>query len=184
MRRLCGVMLGMAALATLSVAAEPRWCSITGRGPNDTIVYPPIARAARVWGNVIARLVYTTDGKVVRFEEVSGPKLLSSSLSKQFESWSIKTDATGQELCESLVSAEFRIESYGAVLSPEIHYESGSVLRIHSEAEPLVLDTVISDPAPLRGFRLFRSEVRWKLHRAYAAIFNHHESSKPAARLY
>ena len=92
---------------------EPRWCSITGRGANDTMVYPPIARAARVQGVVVSRIVYAQNGEVVRMEPVFGPAMLSDSVSKQLSQWNIKTDATGGELCQSLIIADFRLDVPG-----------------------------------------------------------------------
>ena len=45
---------------------------------------------------------------------------------------------------------------------------------LYAEAEPLYLDVSISDPAPLHGFRLFRSELKWKLKKAFAKVCGTH----------
>lgn len=159
-------------LFALQSQAEPRWCSVTGRASGDTFVYPPIARAARVHGVVLGRLVFETNGKPVRFESVSGPLLLSETLKGQLLKWNVKTDASGDELCETLVIAEFKLRKTGASLSqPSVRSEIGSVLRLEAETEPMVLYTVISDPSPLMGFKLFRSEVEWKLKHLASKIF-------------
>jgi hypothetical protein len=154
--------------------AEPRWCSVTGRGPTDNFIYPPIARAARVYGVVLGRLVFETNGNPVRFESISGPPMLSETLKGQLLAWNLKTDAKGDELCETLVIAVFKLKSMGTQLSPpSVQFEAGSVLRLVAETEPMPLFST-SDPAPLRGFKLFRAEVKWKLRRAMAALSGSH----------
>src|SRR5580693_9283481 len=100
-------------LASCAIAAvchaEPRWCSVTSQDPSNKLVYPPIARAARVEGVVLSHLIYAPNGKVQRVEPISGPPLLSDSLIRQMANWTVKTDATGEELCETLVIAKFTL---------------------------------------------------------------------------
>ena len=127
---------------------EPRWCSITGRGANDTMVYPPIARAARVQGVVVSRIVYAQNGEVVRMEPVFGPAMLSDSVSKQLSQWNIKTDATGGELCQSLIIADFRLDVPGTSRpSVSIQLENGSTLRVISQTQSICL----CDPGGVLG---------------------------------
>ena len=113
--------------------AEPRWCSVTGRGPNDKFIYPPIARVARVSGVVLGRLEFLTNGKVVDFNPGSGPRLLADSIKAQLSPWTLQTDATGGEGCQALVIAEFDEGDSGPQDSTaKITYEPGSVLRIRT----------------------------------------------------
>lgn len=162
-------------IGPLLVCAEPRWCTVTGRAPNDTFFYPPIARAARVHGVVLGELVFETDGKAVRFEPISGPRLLSDTLMVPSSS----------SLNSAMTSVSQRSSPCASVLSvqtplpePLVRPEPGSVLRlsIETETEPILLDVVISDPAPLRGFKLLRAEVKWKLKRAFRWLFNSHST--------
>ena len=74
--------LGIASLA-LYAQAEPRWCVVSGKDPSNTLVYPPIARAARVQGIVVMRMIYAPNGKVLRTEPVFGPVMLSNSVTSQ-----------------------------------------------------------------------------------------------------
>jgi hypothetical protein len=149
------------AACALGCNAEPRWCSIIGRGPNDTLAYPPIARAARVHGVVLGRVVYTSAGRFVRFEPVSGPKMLQSFLANQFASWSFKTNATGDELCQTLVIAEYRLDVPGASdPSAEIYAEAGSGLRAKVQAQTVCLcdpgGTIGSEPPLERVWRTIK----------------------------
>jgi hypothetical protein len=89
---------------------------------------------------------------------------------RQLAEWTINSDASGNDQCRSLVIATFLISDSGATeISARVEYEVGSVLRLTvSTLPPPPLDVSISDPAPLRGFRLFRMQMRWKL----TQIFN------------
>ena len=164
-------IVGLLATCALVCHAEPRWCSITGRGPNDTLIYPPIARAARVSGVVLGRVVFTTDGKFVRFEPVSGPKMLEISLTKQLEQWTFQTDATGDGLCQTLVIAEYRLNDLGSAIAPtSIRSEPGSSLHAEIHGEILCLcdpqGTVGSTPWVRKAWHLIQRGI----HRA----FGHH----------
>ncbi len=137
MRQLALLVLGFGVIAS-PCQAEPRWCSVTGRGPNDVLVYPPIARAARVQGVVVSRIVYLPNGKVVRVESIFGPAMLSESVSKQLSNWIVRTDAIGDELCESLLIAEFQFDEPG-VETPAAGPTRGapSILRMSVTEEVL-----------------------------------------------
>ena len=119
-------------------SAEPRWCAITGTDPTNKIIYPPIARAARVQGVVLLRMIYVPNGPVVRTEPVSGPKMLSTSLAGQLQEWTVRTDAAGGEECQTLVVANFELVESGRLPPNEPKIENvSSILRLNVEAEPL-----------------------------------------------
>lgn len=142
------LMIGMTATVCL---AEPRWCSVIGTDPSNKLVYPPIARAAQVQGVVLVHMIYVPNGKVERVEPISGLRMLSDSLARQLGNWHVKTDATGDDLCETLVIASFTVVDAGQTpLEEPKKVMEPSILRLHVETSPLVLDTVISDPAPMK----------------------------------
>ncbi len=175
MRRALPVSLILIAVAC-GGRAEPRWCSLSGRDPSNKFFYPPIARAARVSGVVLSHLIYTPNGNVQRVEPISGPRLLSDSLAGQLMDWTVKTDAVGTELCQTLVIAEFRIvDENNDSTSVETKPKAGTaILWLSVKVEhPVLIDTVIIDPAPLKGFRLFRSEVKWRFSRAVGWLHRH-----------
>jgi hypothetical protein len=58
----------------------------------------------------MVRMIYVPNGKVVRLEPISGPQMLSASMQSQLSDWTVKTDAPGNELCMTLVIADFRLD--------------------------------------------------------------------------
>jgi hypothetical protein len=179
MKRLVQIAICLGALAS-ACHAEPRWCSISEVDPSNKFSYPPIARVARVWGTVTMRMLYEPNGKVVRIEPISGPRLLSESLRGQLNDWIVKTDAAGSELCQTLVIAEFYLSdaSDSSLSEPKIVLEP-SILRLSATVQPLLLDVVISDPAPLKGWKLVRFEIRSKLRHVFGKLFG--TSHSPSA---
>jgi hypothetical protein len=152
--------------------AEPRWCSVVGRDASNKLAYPPIAKAARLWGLVTSRMVYAPNGKVVQVEPIWGPAMLSNGLTNQLMGWTVKTDAVGDELCETLVIAEFRLNFPGESLPTEpARSTPPSVLRLSVDDEVLV----ISDPGvDLTGNPLGR--LTYKFKRAVKRIFRSNNS--------
>ena len=169
MRKSAAVVLALGALVA-TCRAEPRWCSVAGNDPSNKLVYPPIAKAARVSGVVLAHMIYAPNGKVQQVEPISGPPLLSDSVTRQLANWTVKTDAPGDELCETLVIASFTLieSSRKPPEEPSISLEP-SIIRLSVATEPLTLDVVISDPEPLRGWKLFRARLKWELRKIFGS---------------
>jgi TonB family protein len=55
------------------------------------IDYPPIARAARVSGQVVVEFSIDSDGHISGVHTVSGPGLLRSALESSIPSWTFRT---------------------------------------------------------------------------------------------
>ena len=139
MRRCLYILLGIG-LSAFHCNADTRWCSIAVGGSSEALIYPPIARAARVYGVVLSRVTYSTTGEVVRVEAISGPPMLSNSLGEQMGKWSIKTDATGEGLCQSLVIADFRLhDSSDPVPIRPTFPAISSILRLSADGETFCL---------------------------------------------
>ena len=135
------VLLGAAAICH----PEPRWCSITGKGPNDNLLYPVVAKAAQVQGVVVSRILYHPNGKVDGIEQVFGLPVLAEPLSRQLMQWTLKTDASGDELCQTLVIAMFRILDPTRIEPAEPLIETrASVYRISVETEPPTIESSVS----------------------------------------
>jgi hypothetical protein len=151
MKTACAVVAVILA-ALPAYGAEARWCSIAGRAPSDRFDYPPIARAARLGGVVLSIVVYTPNGKVLKVENISGPRLLSDFLQRQISGWTLKTNAQGSEDCQTLVIAHYRMHD-GRFSSTEERREPErpSILQLYVDAEPFMLDTNVSDRVALRS---------------------------------
>jgi hypothetical protein len=137
------LLLALLILALVGVAsAETRWCDVTGRGAQDAIVYPPIAKAAHVYGLVMGRVIFTPDGKVTGFEPIRGPVMLQDALRRQLSTWTVQTKATGTEACQTLVVADFSFcptsvpceDNPACSVETNIQYET-SILRVHARAQ-------------------------------------------------
>lgn len=165
MRRSLSILFVLG-LAASFCRAETRWCSIVGRDSNDILTYPPIARAARVQGFVVSRIQFLPSGSVNHVETISGFPLLTESLASQIKEWTLKTDAPGEEPCQTLVVADFRlIDGYSQYAERHAKPVAPSVLEINVEVEPEPI--VIENLDPLtRGTRF-----RMAFHRMMARIF-------------
>jgi len=122
--------------------AEARWCSITGKTVTDKLLYPPIARAARVPGTVVTRITFFPNGKITKAETIFGPVLLADSVKSQFKDWTIPTDAQGNEECMGLIIVDFNLDDQNPD-KPVAATPSG-ILRISIRAEVITLDTNVS----------------------------------------
>lgn len=134
-----------------SCSAQARWCSITGKAKSDIILYPPIARAAHMSGTVVSRVTYSPTGKVIGLETIFGNPLIASSANGQMKSWTIRTDATGAELCQSLIVINFIIGETESV--EQIANTPPTITRIDVQTHPVVL----SDPS----FTISKSRWNW-----------------------
>jgi hypothetical protein len=134
-----------------SCSAQTRWCSITGKAKSDNILYPPIARAAHMSGTVVSRVTYSPTGKVIGLETIFGNPLIAKSANGQMKSWTIRTDALGAELCQSLIVLNFVIGETESV--EQIANTPPTITRIDVQTHPLVL----SDPA----FTISKSRRNW-----------------------
>jgi hypothetical protein len=164
------ILLALAPMVVLTsslCSGEPRWCSVRSDFSN-TVVYPPIARAARVSGVVVMRMVYAPNGKALRTEPVFGPQMLSNSVTGQMKDWIVRTDDQGDELCETLVIAKFEFHVPDEPPLPPIPAQSEppSLLRIWIRSELLVISdpgvTISSNP-----FRMFEYKVRRAVKRLF-----------------
>lgn len=156
-------------LASLLCSAEPRWCVVSEKDPSNTLLYPPIARAARVQGVVVMRMIYAPNGRVLRTEPVFGPVMLSNAVTSQLLNWTVKTDATGDQQCMTLMIAEFQFHNPEEASRPHPAQPIiPAILRISVESEVLV----ISDPGGvITGNNPFR-RIAYKVRRLAKRVFH------------
>jgi hypothetical protein len=151
----------LTALVLLRCQAEPRWCSVSAKDSSNTFVYPPIARAARVQGVVVIRMIYAPNGKVARTEPVFGPAMLSTSMTSQLSNWNVKTDAVGDEQCMTLIIAEFRFHDQDETSRTLPQGPSApGILRLSVESEVLIISDPEGTTSTGNPFRVFAYKVR------------------------
>jgi hypothetical protein len=132
-------LFAVASIAFCQLAfAQTRWCSITGKAKDNSLVYPPIARAAHIDGIVIGRLHFATNGKVENFQVVSGPPILANSVTDQIKLWTVQTNAQGTEPCQSLFVVTFAIGD-SKVNEEGLPTNHPGIFRVSVRTEPLIL---------------------------------------------
>jgi hypothetical protein len=104
-----GIALCFILTCQFASGTDARWCTITSKRDIDTLVYPPIAKAAHLQGVVILRVNFFPTGSVTNVESVSGPQMLVDSTSERLRTWQFHTDAVGDQPCQSLVVVRYRI---------------------------------------------------------------------------
>ena len=98
-------------------------------------MYPAIARAAHISGTVIGRVHFSTTGKVEGFEVVSGPVMLARAVGDQIRSWTLHSDSSGDESCQTLFVASFTVGE-----EPPITFRnSAGLFAVSVHAEQLIL---------------------------------------------
>lgn len=167
MRRAASLALGFVAFVSLC-RADPRWCTVTGIADGKNLVYPPIARAARVYGVVLERVVYLPNGAVQSLEYVSGPKMLAGGLEQQMMAWQIQSGARGDGPCVSLVIAEFHLdESSLQFKSNPVDLSIPSILRLRASAESICLCDPAGSVSKSPILRRWISRIKRKLFRGH-----------------
>lgn len=153
MKKVLFILLGFSFLAPFC-HADVRWCSLLGKSDADHLFYPRIARAARLEGAVVSRITYKPSGQVSSVETVFGPLLLARSVDEQLKTWTLKTNAMGNELCQSLTIFDFSIDRANSGSNTPNPYTAPGILRISIMAEPLILDSSPTVAATKRRFLL------------------------------
>jgi hypothetical protein len=149
-RRLCILL----ALIWPLASAQTRWCTITGKSETDKLIYPPIARAAHIEGIVIQRINFTSAGKVLSLEPISGPPLLADLAEKQLKTWHLQTDAVGDQDCQSIVVIKYHLDVNNPP-SIEKNSPTPGMLQISIDATPIVLSDPSGTITQKRRFHFF-----------------------------
>ncbi|MBB5058951.1 hypothetical protein HDF16_003674 [Granulicella aggregans] len=72
-----------------SSQAEGSGCGLSAIREATTLLYPPIAKAAHVSGQVIAMMKFSPDGTVLDVEILSGPEMLRKSARDFLAGWTV-----------------------------------------------------------------------------------------------
>jgi len=113
----CATVLLCTAVA-LCAHAQGSTCSLTAIRHSAQFVYPPIAMATRMSGDVTLKAHIAPDGSVSSVEATSGAEMLKEPAKKNVASWQANDSINGQE-CSIIVS--FRLEgAYGCEYGPSV----------------------------------------------------------------
>ena len=172
-RALC--VFAVIGFLAISCRAEARWCRITGKAPAEKLVYPAWAVLGRMRGVVSVKVVYSTDGKVTNTEAVSGQLPLSGFLIEQIKGWTIRTDASSEAPCQTLVAVNFKlydpdvglVESQEMPLAPE-KFE----LKVQADLTPITVEIENIDPVLFSGIM---GHLEYDIRRTWSKIFHHRQ---------
>lgn len=132
-------------LATLRAFPEqPAPCGLTSMKTTTPLLYPPIAKAARVTGNVISLVKFKTSGEVERIDVISGPIMLRPNAETFIRGWQANPYG-GPRTCPIVI--KFMLAVPGE--KPPANPLPSDIQHANVTAEVLV----ISDPAAVLGRR-------------------------------
>jgi len=103
MRRLALLLL---ALTLPAIARAQNDCDLGQVTDTTPLIYPPIARAAHVYGTIILRVSFQTTGEPDHIEVVSGPKMLQESATEYVKGWKAGP-YTGPRTCPIIITYLF-----------------------------------------------------------------------------
>ena len=146
-------LIFLSLLAVQSSAQEPP-CGLSSIQETNKPIYPPIARAAHVTGNVILLVEFSQDGSVKESRALSGPEMLKASAHDYVVSWKANPYA-GSRTCPIVIQYELGDTT---AVPPQI-----DVIRTDAQhVRVIARSLVISDPAGVLGYR---RHWYWPFHR-------------------
>jgi hypothetical protein len=110
-----------AALLLLSLShigiAQQETCGLRKMTETTTPIYPPIAKAAHVEGDVVMLINFKTSGGVEKIDVVSGPEMLRIAATNYVQGWHAN-EYTGPRTCPIVVG--FRLHRQGDTTTPPV----------------------------------------------------------------
>jgi hypothetical protein len=83
--------------------AQQETCGLSKMTDTNAVVYPPIAKAAHVEGNVIMLVRFKLSGEVEKVDIVSGPEMLKPAATSYVQGWRAN-EYTGPRTCPIVIS--------------------------------------------------------------------------------
>ncbi|WP_433974470.1 energy transducer TonB [Tunturiibacter lichenicola] len=118
-------------------------CPLEGMTESKSITYPAMARAARVEGDVSARVAFDGKGEVTAIDQWVGPEMLKQSTEDYLQSWRLKSLPSYQDSCHMTVLIEYKLTAATEVVSSDVHIFKADPTHILVEDHPVL----IVDPA-------------------------------------
>jgi hypothetical protein len=97
--------------------AQQEPCGLRKMTEAKAPVYPPIARAAHIEGNVVMLVNFKISGEVEKIDLVSGPEMLKIAATNYVQGWHTN-EYTGPRTCPIVVS--FRLYRQGDTTTPPV----------------------------------------------------------------
>jgi hypothetical protein len=97
--------------------AQQETCGLSKMTDTTAAVYPPIAKAAHVEGNVIMLVRFKLSGEVEKVDIVSGPEMLKPAATRYVQGWRAN-EYTGPRTCPIVIN--FRLQPEKDTTSPPV----------------------------------------------------------------
>ena len=111
----------LTAILSLSLSsacfAQQGACGLNKMTEAAAPIYPPIAKAAHVEGNVVMLVNFKISGEVEKIDVVSGPEMLKFAATNYVQGWRAN-EYTGPRTCPIVVS--FRLHRQGDTTTPPV----------------------------------------------------------------
>jgi hypothetical protein len=112
----------LAFMLTSGVAlAQTAPCGLTSVADGRELIYPPIAKAAHVTGQVILLVSFQLDGNVWKALVVSGPQMLRPAALEYVETWKAN-EYGGPRTCPIIISFQFIADRPAGVERQDIQH--------------------------------------------------------------
>jgi Gram-negative bacterial TonB protein C-terminal len=110
------IFLLMLSVSGPCIAQQER-CGLSKMTESTTPLYPPIAKAAHVEGDVVMLVSFKLSGEVEKVDAVSGPEMLRPEATNYVKGWHAN-EYTGPRTCPIVVS--FRLHRHGDTTTPPV----------------------------------------------------------------
>lgn len=113
-------------------------CPLDGVTESKSPTYPQIARAARVEGDVSARIAFDGKGRVTGIDQWTGPEMLKQSTEDYLRSWQLTSVPSYMDSCHTTALIEYRLTAATEVLASDVHIYKADPTHILIEDHPVL----------------------------------------------
>jgi hypothetical protein len=130
-------------------------CPPDGIVSTGSPIYPMIARAAHVSGDISMTLIFNKSGAVTGFEQWNGPAMLRQPAEDYLRTWKNKPLPSYMNSCRASIMMEYRLTEATEVVESEVYVFHADATHILIEDHPvLMVDPATTKKKPKR-FWLF-----------------------------
>jgi hypothetical protein len=129
-------------------------CSMVGVSEAKQPTFPPIARAARVSGEVSARIAFDKTGHPTGIDQIIGPQMLRAATEEYLQSWQLKP-LKHLESCHVTVLMEYRLTAATEAVESDVKVHKADATHILVEDHSVLTMDPSSTIITKKRFRLF-----------------------------
>jgi Gram-negative bacterial TonB protein C-terminal len=119
-------------------------CPLDGMAESKPLIYPAMARAAHVEGDISARVAFDGKGKVTGIDHLLGPEMLKRPTEDYLRSWQLKSVPSYMSSCHTTVLIEYRLTAATEIVASDSHVFKADPTHILVEDHPVMtVDPVV-----------------------------------------